>query len=183
MRELRVDMFSTVDGFSGPGPRPIAYWGYGAPDLDEWVNAQLAEDHIMLMGANTYRQMAEVIAQGDDDRAPMSELPKIVFSKTITPPLTWANTTVVAEEVETAVPALKASADGLPMRTIGSPSLVRSLFRLGLVDRLRIMVFPMVHGTAGQEPAFAELPTMDLSLVNSMVLDERLVLLDYRVNR
>ena len=137
----------------------------------------------MLMGANTYRRMAEVVAAGDEGHPRMAELPKIVFSSTLTEPLTWTNTTVVAQDIETAVPALKATADGVPMRTIGSPSLVRSLFRLGLVDRLRVIVFPMVHGAAGQEPAFAELPTMDLSLVNSMVLDERLVLLDYRVNR
>jgi hypothetical protein len=50
----------------------------------------------------------------------MAELPKIVFSKTLKPPLTWANT-VMAEPVETAVPALKAM-DDTPMRTIGSPS-------------------------------------------------------------
>jgi dihydrofolate reductase len=181
VRELRVDMFSTVDGFSGPGPRPVAYWGYGAPDLDEWVNAQLAEDHVMLMGANTYRRMAEVVAAGHEGHPRMLELPKIVFSSTLAEPLTWANTTVIAEGIETAVPKLKAAADGLPMRTIGSPSLVRSLFRHGLVDRLRIVIFPMVHGAAGEEPAFTDLPTMDLSLVNTMVLDDRLVLLDYRV--
>lgn len=179
MRELRVDMFSTVDGFSGPGPRPLPYWGFGGPELDEWINAQLAEDHIMLMGANTYRQMAEFATAGPPR---MAELPKIVFSKTITPPLTWENSTVIADPVDTAVPALKQSEDNLPMRTIGSASLVRSLLRLGLVDRLRIMVFPMVHGTEGEEPAFAELPALDLSLVNSMTLDERLVLMDYRVH-
>jgi dihydrofolate reductase len=182
VRQLRVDMFSSVDGFSGPGPSRAPFWGFGGPDLDEWINAQLAEDHIMLMGANTYRQLAEIAAAGHAGPPRMAELPKIVFSKTITQPLTWENSTVVADAVETAVPALKDSADNLPMRTIGSPSLVRSLFRLGLVDRLRIMVFPIVHGTAGEEPAFAELPTADLSLVNSMTLDERLVLLDYRVN-
>jgi hypothetical protein len=43
-----------------------------------------------------------------------------VFSKTLRPSLTWANTTFIDEPVETAVPALKAKADGLPMRTIGS---------------------------------------------------------------
>lgn len=181
MRELRVDMFSTVDGFSGPGPKPLPFWGYGAPDLDAWINAQLDEDHAMLMGANTYRRMAEVVAAGHEPHPRMAELPKIVFSSTITEPLSWVNSTVVSEGIEIAVPALKAM-DDVPMRTIGSPSLVRGLFRLGLVDRLRIVVFPMVHGLAGEEPAFAELPTTDLALVNSMVLDERLVLLDYRVN-
>jgi dihydrofolate reductase len=133
VRQLRVDMFSTVDGYGSGGPR-------SAPDL-----------------------------------------PKIVFSKTLKPPLTWANTTVVDEPVETAVPALKAKADGLPMRTIGSPSLVRSLFRLGLVDRLRVMVFPMIHGASGEGPVFAELPDVDLSLNAASVIDDRLVLLDYRV--
>jgi dihydrofolate reductase len=181
VRELRVDLFSTVDGFSGPGPKPVAYWGYGGPDLDEWINAQLDEDHVMLMGATTYRRMAEVVAAGHEQHPRMAELPKIVFSSTITEPLSWVNTTLVSEGIETAIPKLKA-ADNVPMRTIGSPSLVRSLFRLGLVDRLRIIVFPMVHGAAGEEPAFAELPDLDLTLVNSMVLDERLVLLDYRVN-
>ena len=79
------------------------------------------------------------------------------------------------------MPALKAMADRVPMRTIGSRSLVRSLFRLGLVDRLRLMVFPMIHGTAGEEPVFTDLPAVDLGLIGTTVIDERLVLLDYRV--
>jgi dihydrofolate reductase len=138
----------------------------------------------MLMGANTYRQMSQVVANGDDLTFPrMAQLPKIVFSKTLTPPLTWANTTIIEEPPETAVPALKGMADGVPMRTIGSPSLVRSLFRLGLVDRLRVMVFPMIHGTAGEGPVFAELPAVDLGLIGTTVIDERLVLLDYSVSR
>jgi dihydrofolate reductase len=111
----------------------------------------------------------------------MAQLPKIVFSKTLKPPLTWANTTVIDEPLEAAVPALKAKTDGVPMRTIGSTSLVRSLFRLGLVDRLRVMVVPMIHGTAGKGPVFAELPAVDLGLIGTTVIDERLVLLDYRV--
>ena len=111
----------------------------------------------------------------------MAELPKIVFSKTLKPPLTWANTTVVVEPVETAVPALKAMADGTPMRTIGSPSLVRSLFRLGLVDWVRVMVFPTIRGETGEGPVFADLPDLELSLTSTRVIDERLVLLDYRV--
>jgi dihydrofolate reductase len=182
MRELRVDLFSTVDGFGDGGPRSAPYWGYGAPGLFEWMHRELAEDHVMVMGATSYRQLAEIVATGDDPTFPrMAQLPKIVFSRTLRPPLTWANTTVVDEPVETAVPALKAGADGPPMRTVGSPSLVRSLFRLGLVDRLRVLVFPMVHGAAGEGPVFAELPVLDLDLIGTTVLDDRLVLLDYRV--
>ncbi|WP_433325936.1 dihydrofolate reductase family protein [Spirillospora sp. CA-294931] len=183
MRELMVDMFGTVDAYGGGGPRSAPYWGYGGPGLFDWMHAQLAEDHVMVMGANSYRQMAEIVAGDDDPTFPrMAELPKLVFSKTLEPPLSWANTTVVAEPAETAVPALKAG-DGPPMRTVGSPSLVRSLFRLGLVDRVRVMVFPMIHGAEGERPLFAELPAVDLDLAGTRVIDERLVLLDYRVRR
>jgi hypothetical protein len=119
---------------------------------------QLAEDHVMLMGATTYRLMSEIVATGEEPTFPrMAELPQIVFSKTLRLPPRWANTTVMAEPVETAVPALKV--------------LAGSLFRLGLVDRVRVMVFPTIRGEAGQEPTFADLPDLDL----------RLVLLDYRV--
>lgn len=182
MRELSVDMFATLDGFGGGGPQSAPYWGYGAPGLFEWMHKQLAEDHVMIMGATSYRLMSEIVATGDDPTFPrMAQLPKIVFSKTLEPPLTWANTTIVAEPVETAMPALKGEAGGLPMRTIGSPSLVRSLFQLGLVDRVRVMVFPTIHGTAGEGPVFTGLPDLRLSLLDTTVLDDRLVLLDYRV--
>jgi dihydrofolate reductase len=182
MRQLSVDMFSTVDGYGGSSsPDTHPYWGYEAPGLFKWIHEQLARDHVVLMGANTYRAMAEIVAAGDDPTFPrMAELPKIVFSKTLKPPLTWANTTVVAEPVETAVPALKAM-DDTPMRTIGSASLVRSLFRLGLVDRVRVMVFPIIRGATGAGPTFAELPDLDLDLTDTQVIDDRLVLLDYRV--
>jgi len=182
VRELMVDMFSTVDGYGSGGPQSAPYWGYDGPGLFDWIHGQIAEEHVMLMGATTYREMSEIVANGDDPTFPrMAQLPKIVFSKTLTPPLTWANTTIINEPVETAVPALKAAADELPMRTIGSPSLVRSLFRLGLVDRLRIMVFPTIHGDSGEGPVFAELPDLRLTLIGTNVIDDRLVLLDYRV--
>ena len=183
MRELRVDLFSTVDGYGSSNPPDAPYWGYGAPGLLEWIHQQLAEEHVMLMGATTYRQMSAIVAGGEDPTFPrMAELPKLVFSKTLTAPLTWANTTVVDEPVETAIPALKAMADGLAMRTIGSPSLVRSLIRLGLVDRVQVMVFPTIRGATGAGPVFAEAPDLDLRLTNTTVIDDRLVLLDYHVS-
>jgi hypothetical protein len=43
------------------------------------------------------------------------------------------------------------------------------------------MVFPTIHGATGEGPVFAELPDVRLSLIGTTVIDERLVLLDYRV--
>jgi dihydrofolate reductase len=182
VRELIVDMFSTLDGFGEGGPQSAAYWGYDGPGLQEWLARKLARDHVLVMGATSYRLMAGYVAEGDDPTFPrMAELPKLVFSKTLQQPLSWANTTIVDEPVETAMPALK-QLDDLPMITLGSPSLVRSLFDAGLVDRLRVMVFPTMHGREGEGPLFTKLPYKQLTLVGTEVVDERLVQLDYRIN-
>jgi len=50
----------------------------------------------------------------------------------------------------------------------------------GLVDRLRLVVFPHVLGKAGQEPVFAGYPETSLTLASSTVLDSRLAVCEYR---
>jgi dihydrofolate reductase len=178
MRQLTADLFCTVDGFAA-GTRSKAYFGYGGPGLDAWVDAELAQPQLILMGANTYRMLAGFAASGDAQPGRMDELPKAVFSGTLEGPLTWANTTLIRDELATAVQALKRQA-GDPLRVIGSLSLVRSLLRLGEVDRLRILLFPQLLGETGAEPAFGGLGLdVDLQLAATQVLDERLVLLEY----
>jgi hypothetical protein len=51
-----------------------------------------------------------------------------------------------------------------------------------LVDRVRLMVFPTIRGATGAGPVFAEAPDLDLRLITTRVIDDRLVLLDYRVS-
>ncbi len=77
------------------------------------------------------------------------------------------------------VRSLKAQS-GDPLRTIGSLSVVKSLLEAGLVDRLRLVVFPQILGETGREPIFAGLPDVDLELIETNVLDGRLVTLEYR---
>ena len=175
MRQLTVDLFTTVDGFARGRDSP-AYFGYGGPDLEAWIGEQVAAPHVVLMGANTYRALSEIAASGADPR--MDELPKVVFSASLRPPLAWANTRLISDGVAVAVPAMKAE-PGHPLRVIGSLSLVRSLLRLGLVDRLRIMVFPQILGQTGEEPFLTGLPDITLRLGATQVLDQRLVLLEY----
>jgi dihydrofolate reductase len=181
MRELTVDLFTTVDGWA-QGRNSPAYFGYLGPGLQAWIDEQLARPHVMLMGSNTYRALAEITASGGDPTFPvMAKLPKVVFSKSLQQPLTWANTTLVREDATVALPAMK-NQPGDPLRVIGSLTLVRSLFRLGQVDRLRLMVFPQILGTTGQERILQNLPDINLRLVSTQVLDQRLVLLDYHVD-
>lgn len=180
MRELIADLFVTVDGYAGGRESP-AFFGYSGPELFGWIEEQLATPHTMVMGAHTYRSLTGIVAfagDGDASGARMTELPKLVFSRSLRPPLEWANSTVISDDIADAVPNLKQQG-GDPLRVIGSPGLVRSLLRLGLVDRLRLMLFPQILGATGEQRIYDELPDLNLDLIETRTLDGRLVLLEY----
>jgi dihydrofolate reductase len=109
----------------------------------------------------------------------MNKLPKLVFSTTLAEPLTWTNARLATRAPTEEIRALKAQ-PGDPLRTIGSITLVRHLMAVGLVDRLRLVVFPHVLGKAGQEPVFADYPETSLNLASTTVLDSGLVVCEYR---
>ena len=143
-----------------------------------WFEEKLAEDQTLVMGATTYRTMSAIVAGGHDPTFErMAEIPKVVFSSTLEPPLSWANSRVEKDAVTT-LRAMKAEGSA-PMRTLGSISLNATLLREGLVDLLQLVVFPVVTGVSGQKPIFAGWPDLDLELVASRTFDGRLQLLRY----
>ena len=71
----------------------------------------------------------------------------------------------------------------MPLRTVGSLSVGRQLIDAGLVDRLRLMTFPLLAGTDGREAAFADVSSTDLELVDHRVLDGRILLVEYSPSR
>jgi dihydrofolate reductase len=118
----------------------------------------------------------------DEVSVRMSRLPKLVFSSTLKEPLAWKNTRLLKGGIADEIRALKQQL-GDPLRTIGSISLVKSMMQLGLIDRLRLMVFPLILGSAGREPIYAGYPQAGLELIDTKVLDSRLTLLEYRLVR
>jgi dihydrofolate reductase len=68
---------------------------------------------------------------------------------------------------------------GRPLRTLGSLSLSRSLLQAGLVDRYRVVVFPVINGATGHDRIFDGYPDVALELVEHRVLDGRLQMLEY----
>ncbi len=65
------------------------------------------------------------------------------------------------------------------MRTMGSLTLCRSLLEAGLVDRFRVVVFPVITGSTGQERIYDGYPDVALHMVNSRTFDGRIQLLEY----
>jgi dihydrofolate reductase len=179
MRELTADLFISLDGFASGVDQP-PYFGYFGPDLAAWVGGHLAEPQVILMGRVTYEALAGFSANGTDEVSlRMTQLPKIVFSSALKEPLAWKNTRLVNSALADEITALKRQ-PGDPLRSIGSVSLVKSLMQSGLVDRIRLMIFPLILGSAGREPIFFGYPHAALELVESRVLDSRLLLLEYR---
>lgn len=109
----------------------------------------------------------------------MNAHPKLVFSRTLKEPLSWTNARLAARDPAAEITALKQQ-PGAPLRCIGSVSLAREMMELGLVDRLRLVVFPRILGSDGQEPLFSGYRDTNFKLIGTTVIDSAIVLLDYR---
>jgi dihydrofolate reductase len=178
MSELVADLFLSVDGFAA-GSRSPGYFGFGGPDLERWIHGEMERGYLSVMGRTTYSLLSSLPEQARDESwHRMTEAPTVVFSRTLAR-TSWPGATINGNDVVDEIPALKAEA-GTDLRTVGSLSLVRQLLAAGRVDRLRLMVFPLIIGHTGREPFFAQLADVALELVSEEVLDGRVVLLDYR---
>jgi dihydrofolate reductase len=150
MRTLIVTEFMTLDGVveapGGEATHPHAGWTmpYGVPDLYAEKDRELKAAESLLLGRVTYEGFSQAWPERDGDFADkMNAMPKHVVTSTLTD-LTW-NATPIDGDIAAAVDDLKAD-DGGPILVEGSASLVRFLLSKGLVDELRLMVFPVLVG-------------------------------------
>ncbi len=178
MAELLVDFITSLDGYASGEGWP-GYWGLAGPEWLAWLEQSPERDYPILMGAATYRLMSGFAVTSDDDSfTAMSETPKVVFSSTLEEPLEWANSRLVDQDPIEAVRSLKETgAAGL--RTLGSLTLCRSLLAAGLVDRFRVVVFPVITGETGRERIYDGYPDVGLELVDHRTFDGRIQLLEY----
>jgi dihydrofolate reductase len=129
------------------------------------------------MGANTYRLMSGFAAAGEPGTDALAGFSKVVFSTTLRE-AEWANTQLVAQDPVESVRAM--NDEGIrPMRTIGSLTLCRSLLEAGLVDRFRVVVFPVITGSSGRERIYDGYPDVALDMISSRTFDGRIQLLEY----
>src|SRR5207302_9329266 len=93
-------------------------------------------------------------------------------------PLAWANAQLVAKDPLGAVLEMNAKGSK-PMRTIGSLTLCRSLMKASLVDRFRVVIFPVITGSSGRERIYDGYPDVALDMIKSRTFDGRIQLLEY----
>jgi dihydrofolate reductase len=176
--QLTVTRFLSVDGvYQGPGGPDedrsggFDWGGWLAPHFDEATGQFFDEvfDQVgaFLLGQRTYAIFAAAWPNATDPNDPVANhlntLPKYVASTTLKDP-TWANTTVLKGDLASAVRDLK-QREGRELQVHGSGALVRFLLDNDLVDRLNLLVFPVIVG-AGRR-LFP-----DRSIATGLALDE-----------
>jgi dihydrofolate reductase len=148
VRQLILSMGVSLDGLvARPGRFGAGGWGLPPEDpaLKERKLAWMRDVGLHLMGRNTYEEMAEFWPISDDAyAAPMNEIPKVVFSRTLER-AEWADSRIARGALAEEIATLKRE-PGKDMLAWGGAAFAQSLTRLGLVDEYRLILQPVALG-------------------------------------
>jgi dihydrofolate reductase len=147
MRRIVVTEFMSLDGVMEE-PRWTFDFERGE-DGNRFKYEELFDSSALLLGRTTYEGFAAAWPNmGQDDFGQrMNSIEKFVVSSTLADSEAgWGPTTVLRTHHLSEIAALRDS-DGGDLLVEGSAQLVHSLIRNGLVDELRLMVFPVVLGS------------------------------------
>jgi dihydrofolate reductase len=152
MGKLVVTEFVSLDGvFEDPGgAEDYEHGGWTfeydrGDDGNKFKLDELMDAEVQLLGRKTYEGFAAAWPSREGPFADkLNNDPKVVVSTTLKDPA-WQNTTVVSEDVVGAISKLKDDTEG-SILVSGSGTLVATLLGAGLVDELRLMVFPTILG-------------------------------------
>ncbi|MFD4408350.1 dihydrofolate reductase family protein [Streptomyces sp. NPDC058476] len=157
-----ISEFISLDGVvqapGGPDEDTDGGFGHGGwthPYFDPEVVGGAFADGLgradaLLFGRRTWRSMAAAWPEraGDPFADMMNSLPKYVVSTTLGADdlAAWNNSTLIpGDEAVARIRELRA-ADGGDLAMMGSPTLVRTLLREGLVDELQLIRMPVILG-------------------------------------
>jgi dihydrofolate reductase len=181
VRKLILTMGVSLDGLvARPGRHGAGDWGL--PPDDPALKARkldwMRDIGLHLMGRATYEEMAEFWPDSNDAyAAPMNDIPKVVFSRTLEH-ATWAESRIARGDLAEEIAALK-RVTGKDMMAWGGAAFAQSLSRLRLVDEYRLILRPVALGEG--LPLFKGLTApLRLELVNTQAYGADAVLHVYR---
>ena len=144
-----VSLDGVMEGPGGDNDFARGAWSFEyerGEEGDQFKTDETMDADALLLGRKTYEGFAEAWpSRGGEFADKFNSMPKFVVSSTLTDP-EWTNTTVLEGDAIESVTRLKEERDG-DIIVHGSAQLVKALVEAGLVDELRLMVFPVVLGT------------------------------------
>ena len=181
MRKLVTGLFTSLDGVV----ESPSSWGspYFDDELFEWIAAGLPQADAILLGRHTYLEFAELWpAQGGATpmAAFLNDTHKYVVSSGLEE-LEWGPASLVRGDLAGELAKLKRQSGG-NIQIPGSPTLVRSLLRAGLLDEVSLALVPIVVGSGARlfEQIGEQVP---LELIESRALSSGVLALTYRLAR
>ena len=190
MRKVIVSEFVLLDGVMEDPNWESPFRG---EEQEKFKFDELTAADALLLGRKTYEGFAaawpdmmkhyegprrEALGEYTDM---MNGYPKHVASTTLQEPLGWNNSTLIKGDIPEEVSRLKQQ-EGKDILVFGSAQLVRTLMRHGLVDELRLMVFPIIVGKGKHLFEDGEDGKI-LELVDSKTFGTGVVSLAYRLER
>ena len=157
MASLVLKMSVSLDGYVAPLDGSAAWIAAGSSaDGLSWTVETVSNASAHLIGAATYAAWAGYWPSASGPFAkPMNELPKVVFSDSLTS-ADWEETTIAAGDLADAIMRLKLEHSGGYLLAHGGVRFARSLVEAGLIDEYRLVIHPVVLG-AGERLFLAPL--------------------------
>jgi dihydrofolate reductase len=186
MGKIVVTEFTSLDGvIEDPGGSEDYRHGGWTFEIDRGEEGdklkldELLEAEAQLLGRVTYEGFAAAWPAMEDGAGfaeKMNSMPKYVVSSTLSE-ASWKNTTILSGELPDEVARLHREIDGVIL-VAGSAQLVQGLLEHGLVDELRLMVFPVLLGEGKR--LFGDVSEKKpLRLTDSRTLGQGIALLTY----
>jgi dihydrofolate reductase len=144
MRQIAAGLFISLDGVI---EAPEKWTGpYFNEQVGQAVGAMMAQNDALLLGRVTYEGFAAAFGGQSGGMADqMNHTPKYVVSSTLAS-ADWQNSTLINGDVASQISDLKQQ-PGKNIGMSGSSALVGWLLRRDLLDRLDLLVFPIVLGS------------------------------------
>ena len=174
MRKLVAGLAISLDGVV---ESPSGWMAFN-DEMQEVISAGVAQSDAIVLGTRTYLEFAELWPGLDSPMADyMNRTPKHIASSTLDT-VGWANSSLMSGDLAENVARLKQQ-PGKNIQIPGSPRLVRSLLRDGLLDELSLMIQPVVI-SSGMRLFHEMTARVQLRLVQSATLSTGVLSVTYQ---
>lgn len=177
MRKIVVTEFVSLDGVVENPAWTMPYWN---DETAAFKGEETNASDTLLLGRVTYEGFAMAWPTSLDEGAPyFNGVRKVVVSTTLAT-VEWNNSVLIQDNIFEEIAKLKQQ-DGTDITVHGSATLVQGLMAHDLVDRYRLLVYPVVVGQGKR--LFGEGIAATLKLVKAQAFSSGVTALIYEPDR